>query len=268
MRIAISTDGDFVSAHFGRCPSFTLVDIDDGKIKKKEVIDNPGHQPGFIPQFLRQRGVGCIVAGGMGMRAQGFFAEAGIQTILGASGRIDGVIEKLQKGTLESGESLCKPGAGKGYGLDKAVCDHPHGEHDKCEHKNLNMNRGEAMKICVSSQGNTLDSQVDPRFGRCLYFLIVDTDTLEYEAIKNPNIDARGGAGIQSGQLVVSKQVKTVLTGNVGPNAYQTLQAAGIEVVTGISGTVKEAVEKFKKGQLKMAQGPSTGEKSGMWTNK
>jgi predicted Fe-Mo cluster-binding NifX family protein len=74
MRIAISTDGDNVSAHFGRCPSFTIVDIDDGTIKKKEVIENPGHQPGVIPQFLHKRGVDCIVAGGMGIRAQGFFA--------------------------------------------------------------------------------------------------------------------------------------------------------------------------------------------------
>jgi predicted Fe-Mo cluster-binding NifX family protein len=133
MRIAISTDGDNVSAHFGRCPSFTIVDIDNGTIKKKEVIENPGHQPGVIPQFLHKRGVDCIVAGGMGIRAQGFFAEAGIQTVLGASGSINEVIEKLQKGTLESGESLCKPGAGKGYGLDKAVCDHPHEKHEKCK---------------------------------------------------------------------------------------------------------------------------------------
>jgi predicted Fe-Mo cluster-binding NifX family protein len=136
MRVAISTDGDFVSAHFGRCPSYTIVEIRDKKIASKEVIENPGHQPGYIPQFLHQRGVECIVAGGMGMRAQGFFAEAGIQTILGASGKVNDVIEELKRGTLESGASLCKPGAGKGYGLDKSQCDHPHhDEHDKCKHK-------------------------------------------------------------------------------------------------------------------------------------
>jgi predicted Fe-Mo cluster-binding NifX family protein len=134
MRVAISTDGDFVSAHFGRCPSFTVVDIDDGKIKKKEVIENPGHQPGLIPQFLKQNGVQCIVAGGMGMRAQGFFADAGIQIILGATGKIGDVVGSLLKGTLKSGDSLCKPGAGKGYGLDKTQCDHPHHEDDNCKH--------------------------------------------------------------------------------------------------------------------------------------
>jgi predicted Fe-Mo cluster-binding NifX family protein len=132
MRVAISTDGDFVSAHFGRCPSFTIIDIEDGKVSKKDVVDNPGHQPGFIPQFLHKKGVNCIVAGGMGMRATGFFNEFGIQAIVGISGKISEVIEKLLKGTLEGGESLCKPGAGKGYGLDKTECDHPNEEN--CEH--------------------------------------------------------------------------------------------------------------------------------------
>ena len=132
MRVAISTDGDFVSAHFGRCPSFTIIDIEDGKISKKDVVGNPGHQPGFIPQFLHKKGVNCIVAGGMGMRATGFFDEFGIQAIVGISGKISEVIEKLLKGTLKGGESLCKPGSGKGYGLDKTECDHPNEEN--CEH--------------------------------------------------------------------------------------------------------------------------------------
>jgi len=107
------------------------------------------------------------------------------------------------------------------------------------------------MKVCVTSEGNNLDSKVDPRFGRCQYFIIVDTDTLAFEAVQNPNIDSMGGAGIQSGQLIAGQQVKAVLTGNMGPNAFQTLQAANITVVTGISGSVKEAVEKYKNGASK-----------------
>jgi predicted Fe-Mo cluster-binding NifX family protein len=132
MRIAISTDGEFVSAHFGRCPTFTIVEIDNGKIVQQESIENPGHQPGFIPQFLHQKGVTCIICGGMGRRATSFFSEYGIQTILGVSGTIDDTLEKLQKGTLEGGESLCKPGSGKGYGLDKTECDHPEHHRDEC----------------------------------------------------------------------------------------------------------------------------------------
>jgi len=127
MRVAISTDGDSVSPHFGRCPVFTIVDIKNGEIVNREILENPGHQPGFIPQFLKQKGVECIVCGGMGRRATGLFDEYGIQTILGITGRIDEVLEKIQKGILEGGESLCKPGSGKGYGLDKTECDHPEG---------------------------------------------------------------------------------------------------------------------------------------------
>jgi len=119
-------------------------------------------------------------------------------------------------------------------------------------------------KICVTSEGNKLDSKVDPRFGRCQYFIIVDTDTLKFEAINNPNIDSMGGAGIQSGQLIAEKKVKAVLTGNIGPNAFQTLQAAGMDVITGISSTVREAVEKYKTGELKATGGPSVNSKFGI----
>ncbi len=120
------------------------------------------------------------------------------------------------------------------------------------------------MKICISSQGDNLDSQVDPRFGRCQYFIIVDPDTLEFEAVENPSVSAMGGAGVVSGQLVAGKGIKAVLTGNVGPNAFQTLQAAGVEIITGISGPIKEAVEKYKKGEFNSTQGATVSSKFGL----
>jgi predicted Fe-Mo cluster-binding NifX family protein len=129
MRIAISTDAGDVSAHFGRCPVFTIVDIENSEVLKKEEITNPGHHPGFLPQFLREKGVGCIIAGGMGQRAAEMFEEQGIETIVGISGTIEDIIDKIKNGVLEGGESLCKPGAGKGYGLDKTECDHSENDH-------------------------------------------------------------------------------------------------------------------------------------------
>jgi len=131
MKIAISTNGEGVSAHFGRCPEFTIVEIENGKVAGKEVIPNPGHHPGFLPQFFSERGVEAIVAGGMGPRAQDLFGEMGIQTVMGVAGSVNEAIEKIADGTIEGGESLCRPGSGKGYGIDKTECDHPEGEEER-----------------------------------------------------------------------------------------------------------------------------------------
>jgi predicted Fe-Mo cluster-binding NifX family protein len=119
MKIAISTDGENVSGHFGRCPSFTIVEIERSEIKNKEIVDNPGHHPGAIPEFLHEKGVGCIIAGGMGRNAMGFFSQYGIDTIVGITGTVEEILEKLIEGSLESKESLCSPGLGKGYGIEK-----------------------------------------------------------------------------------------------------------------------------------------------------
>ncbi|MBL7131271.1 MAG: DUF5320 family protein [Candidatus Omnitrophica bacterium] len=120
------------------------------------------------------------------------------------------------------------------------------------------------MKICITSQGNNLDSQVDPRFGRCQYFIIVDTDTLKSESVENSNVAAASGAGIQSGQFMANKGVEFLLTGNIGPNAFSTLQAAGIKIITGITGTIREAIERFQKGEFREVTGPTVASKFGM----
>jgi len=113
------------------------------------------------------------------------------------------------------------------------------------------------MKIAVTASGPDLDSQIDPRFGRCRYFLFVETEDLTCEAVENPNTSAGGGAGVQSAQLVADKGAGAVLTGNCGPNAYRTLEAAGIKVIIGISGIVRDAVEKFKAGEFSAARQPN-----------
>jgi len=129
MRIAISTDGNAVSPHFGRCPAFTLVDVENGRMVGRQMIPNPGHQPGFIPRFLHEKEVHVVVTGGMGARAQDIFHELGMETVLGVSGHVDEVIERFLAGTLAGGASLCDHGSGKGYGVEKTVCDHPHDDH-------------------------------------------------------------------------------------------------------------------------------------------
>jgi predicted Fe-Mo cluster-binding NifX family protein len=126
MKISVSTDNGVVSEHFGRCPEFTIVDVEDGKIKSKSTVPNPGHEPGFLPKFLHDQGVSYIVAGGMGQRAQMLFAEQGIKTIVGVTGSVDSTVKELLAGSLKGGQSLCSPGAGKGYGIEKSECDHSH----------------------------------------------------------------------------------------------------------------------------------------------
>jgi predicted Fe-Mo cluster-binding NifX family protein len=124
MRYAISTDGEFVSPHFGRCPSFTIVDIESNKVVKKEVIENPGHHPGYLPEFLHKINVKAIVCGGMGQRAAELFKSFKKKDIPGIEGKVVDAVEKLAEDKLASGKSLCTPGAGKNYGLEKTECDH------------------------------------------------------------------------------------------------------------------------------------------------
>ena len=106
------------------------------------------------------------------------------------------------------------------------------------------------MKLAISSSGQDLAAQLDPRFGRCRYFLLIETDTMNLEVFDNDNAALGGGAGIQSAQLIAAKGAKALITGHCGPNAMQTLFAAGVQVYLGQVGTVQGLVDKYKNGQL------------------
>jgi predicted Fe-Mo cluster-binding NifX family protein len=121
-----------------------------------------------------------------------------------------------------------------------------------------------AMKVAVTATDRTLDASVDPRFGRCPYFLVVETDDLSFEPLENPNLTLGGGAGIQSAQLMADHGVQHVLTGNCGPNAHQTLSAAGIGILIGCSGVVRDVIEQYRAGQLAAATEPNVASKFGM----
>jgi len=120
------------------------------------------------------------------------------------------------------------------------------------------------MKMCISATSDSLDANVDPRFGRCQYFVIVDSETMEFSAIYNDSTNAAHGAGIQAAQTVANMGAKVVITGNIGPNAFNVLSATGIKLVTGISGSIRDAVEKYKNGQLQETSSPTVGGHFGM----
>ena len=113
------------------------------------------------------------------------------------------------------------------------------------------------MKIVVSSTGNNIDSDVDSRFGRCINFLIVDTDTMLVEVLGNNSAQSAHGAGIGAAQKVASMNVGAVITGHVGPNAYMALSRTGIKIYTGAKGTVNDAIIQYKEGKLNEATSPT-----------
>ncbi len=120
------------------------------------------------------------------------------------------------------------------------------------------------MKIAITSSGRDLQGDIDSRFGRCPNFIIYDTDNGQFEAVENSNIGGMGGVGVQSAQLMINKGVKVLITGSCGPNAFSTLSAAGIKIVTGASGKVEVAIEEYLKGNLKNVDKPNSAPHSGL----
>ncbi len=117
MKIAIAKEGNFVSGHFGHCEGFEIVDIEGNEIKGREFLKNPGHRPGFLPNYLADNNVNIIISGGMGASAQNIFKNRNIEVIVGARGDLEKVINDYIDGRLESTNSVCRE----------------HAHHDECE---------------------------------------------------------------------------------------------------------------------------------------
>jgi predicted Fe-Mo cluster-binding NifX family protein len=120
------------------------------------------------------------------------------------------------------------------------------------------------MKIAISATGPTLDDDIDPRFGRCQYFIIADPETMQFEAMDNSSASAAGGAGISAAQSVAGKGVQALLTGNCGPNAYQVLSSSGIQIITGVTGKVSEAIQDYQSGKFQNSAQPNVPDHFGM----
>lgn len=114
------------------------------------------------------------------------------------------------------------------------------------------------MKLAISASGQTLDSELDPRFGRAKYFLLVDSEGGDPEVVENKqNLQLPQGAGIQAAMTVVEKGAQAVLTGNCGPKAFRVLQAARVSVAVGLEGSIREVIQKFGEGKIQFAQEPN-----------
>ncbi len=116
--------------------------------------------------------------------------------------------------------------------------------------------KGDVMIVAVTAKGTRLSDEVDPRFGRAPYILIVDTKTMECQALDNSvNVNAFKGAGIQAATMVAEKGAEVLLTGYCGPNAFRTVQAAGLKVVSDVTGTVSQAIESLLAGKVQYSEG-------------
>ncbi|MGI6695926.1 MAG: NifB/NifX family molybdenum-iron cluster-binding protein [Christensenellales bacterium] len=107
LKIAVASDKGMVSDHFGHCEGFMLFDVENNQIMKTETVSNPGHKPGFLPNFLADRGVNVIISGGMGGGAVGIFNERNVEVIVGTSGDVKEAVEAYLKGALKSTGSVC-----------------------------------------------------------------------------------------------------------------------------------------------------------------
>jgi predicted Fe-Mo cluster-binding NifX family protein len=112
--------------------------------------------------------------------------------------------------------------------------------------------------IAVSANAKDIDASLETRFGRAQYFVLVDPDTMEWEGLDNElGLKAPRGAGIQTAQLMAQNRINTVITGNCGPKAFEVLKAVGINVIYEANGTVRQAIDKVKRGELSIAQQPN-----------
>jgi predicted Fe-Mo cluster-binding NifX family protein len=123
MKIALPTENGYLCPHFGKSPYFTIAEIENNKVIKRELIENPGHETGSIPEFLSKKGVECVVSSGMGIKAQEIFKNSNIEIILGAEGKIDDIIKCFIDGTIKSGNSSCS-GSEHNCGSHESGCHH------------------------------------------------------------------------------------------------------------------------------------------------
>ena len=122
---------------------------------------------------------------------------------------------------------------------------------------------GERMKVAITSSTKSIDSTIDERFARCNFFVIIDTDSMEYEFFSNEAIASSSGAGVKAAQELINRGVDAVITGNIGPNAFDVLNKAGIKIFKA-SGSIREAIENFKEGNLKEMDMANVGRHGGM----
>jgi predicted Fe-Mo cluster-binding NifX family protein len=255
-KIAIASEDDRglggeVSAHFGRCPFYTLVEVDGQQMIEHLVVENPNfyeHRPGQMPRFIRSLRADVILAGGMGPRAVEMFRGFGIDVATGVVGTVSSAVEAYLEGTLR--------------GIIPCNHDHPEscGGHDgdRPDEQTAPRQEGKAalvgpLLVAIPAQDDSgLSALMDPRFGRAPWLVVLEVESgTVVQILANASAEAAHGAGISAAKLLAQSGVNAVIAGRFGPKAQQSLQALGIALWTAPAGlTVEGALEQLRSGKL------------------
>lgn len=242
MCIALATYRNRIASLLESSEKFVIIQSPSYDIKNSKSITISNNSPNELLKLLKNNNVKILICGAISGYLRHILEVQNIEVIPWITGNIQSVIQAFRSDNLVS-SSFIMPGCRRGE------CCRYRFQRGRQNFIIINK-RNRYMKIAISALGPDLQAQVDARFGRAQYFIIIDTATMEFEAVSNESTDAMHGAGIQSGQLMSSKGVSAVITGQVGPNAHQTLTAAGIQIFHSDSITVEQAVEAYNKGQL------------------
>jgi predicted Fe-Mo cluster-binding NifX family protein len=242
VRVAIPYWRQRVSPVFDVAKHLLLVDIEDSaEVARSKTTINETDLLSRVSHFV-DLGVELVICGAISRSMKLILEARGIDVIGQVCGNTEEVLEAFLQGHLND-RSFLMPG-----------CRISREDFELVSQRNQKnpRNRKPNMRIAISSQGPDLTSQVDPRFGRARYFIVIETKTEELTVLDNiRNLNAAQGAGIQTVKDVINKEVDAVLTGQVGPKALEALETARVQVFLGASGTVKQAVQKLRSGQLK-----------------
>ncbi len=241
MRIAIPVWMDRVSPVFDVAKHLLLIDIEDSTEVARELKTLTENQLTDRAQYVADLGVEVLICGAISRPLELILGARSVGVVPHVCGATEEILSAFLGGKINDRRFLM-PGCKlrqRGYSSRA----------DKNGHE-LTV-RGESMRIAITSQGPDLTSQVDPRFGRARYFIVFDAATEELTALDNSqNLNASQGAGIQAAKKVIRESVETVVTGHVGPKALDVLESARVQIFCGASGTVKEALQQLKAGQL------------------
>jgi predicted Fe-Mo cluster-binding NifX family protein len=234
MKIAVAHWSGRISPVFDVADNVILITAENGRETHRESLRLTSQGPFDRARKLSAEEVDVLLCGAVSAALEKALAATGVQVLGFLGGEVEGILAAFLDGRLRDGR--LPPRAAT---ANRHRCGHMLRRRNSAE-------RQHPMKIAVSASGPSLEDLVDPGFGRCAYFQIIDPDTLEVEVLENPGRQASGGVGMDAARRVAERGVTHVLTGTCGPNAQKLLAAAGVAIVGGCSGTVREAVLRFR----------------------